>query len=424
MKIRAFFRIGFLFLFVSLFCPSSEIIPLSRVDRVRMYTRSIEFDYVTWTANAIGVKLSQSALAVPTYMKANNTVQVVQANLSLTREIDRVTERVERAYADPEILNPEQATADDNAYLARLRDYESRLKPVSEAIVQQQVSTLLAESGLTLGGQPVPPVMYHTTPLPVALIVSPRSVIQQDANISLEADLTTPEIVDLEKAVEADLEDASALVVPVGGIGVYPTMVMSTTDLPWLVEVVAHEWTHNYLTLRPLGLNYDSSPQLRTMNETAASIAGKEIGSEVIRRYYPEFLPEPAPEPQPPSQPETVSPEPVPQEPPPFDYREEMHETRVTVDQMLAEGKIDEAEAYMEARRRMFWDNGYQIRRLNQAYFAFYGAYADIPGGAAGQDPVGPAVRALRAKSSSLTDFLNRISWMTSFEELQQAVQE
>ena len=99
-----------------------------------------------------------------------------------------------------------------------------------------------------------------------------------------------------------------------------------------------------------------------------------------------------------------------------------MHETRVTVDKLLADGKIEEAESYMEKRRQVFWDNGYLIRKLNQAYFAFHGAYADVPGGAAGEDPVGPAVRALRAQSASLADFVNTIAWMTSFQQLQQAI--
>ncbi len=101
-----------------------------------------------------------------------------------------------------------------------------------------------------------------------------------------------------------------------------------------------------------------------------------------------------------------------------------MHETRVQVDELLAEGKIKEAEDYMEGRRRFFWEHGYQIRKLNQAFFAFYGAYDDVPGaGAAGQDPVGPAVQKLRRASKSLVEFLNRISWMTSFEELQRNIQ-
>ena len=38
-----------------------------------------------------------------------------------------------------------------------------------------------------------------------------------------------------------------------------------------------------------------NSPELRTMNETTASIAGKEIGRALIERYYPELLPPPTP---------------------------------------------------------------------------------------------------------------------------------
>jgi hypothetical protein len=220
--------------------------------------------------------------------------------------------------------------------------------------------------------------------------------------------------------------DVSSLVVGIGGIGVYPTMVMQTSDLNWLAEVVAHEWVHNYLTLRPLGVSYMNSPELRVMNETAAAIAGKEIGRAVIERYYPELVP-PPPAPPPPTPAPGSAPTQAPKRrslspPPAFDFRAEMHETRVTVDRLLAEGKIEEAEAYMEERRVLFWDNGYRIRKLNQAYFAFYGAYADQPGGAAGEDPVGAAVRALRSQSPSLAAFLNRIGWMWTFDQLQQAV--
>jgi hypothetical protein len=258
-------------------------------------------------------------------------------------------------------------------------------------------------------------VLYHSTPLPTALIVSPRDEIRQDANISLQTELSADERSALEERIDSAL-DVSSLVVNIGGVGVYPTMVVQTSDLNFLAEVVAHEWVHNFLTLRPLGINYLTSPELRTMNETAASIAGNEIGSLVIEQFYPELVPPP---PAPTPTPGLVE----PAEPPAFDFREEMRITRVTVDQLLAEGKIEEAEAYMEDRRIFFWENGYRIRKINQAYFAFHGAYADQPGGEAGEDPVGAAVRDLRAQSTSLADFLKRISWMTSFEQLQETVQ-
>jgi hypothetical protein len=161
-----------------------------------------------------------------------------------------------------------------------------------------------------------------------------------------------------------------------------------------------------------------NSPELRTMNETVASIAGNELGKALIAKYYPEYLP---PEPQA-TEPSNGSEQPTPPSPPVFDFNKEMHLTRVTADRLLAEGKIDQAESYMEMRRRFLWDNGYHIRKLNQAYFAFYGAYADQPGGAAGEDPVGAAVRLLRDKSPTLKDFVNRIAWMWNYDQLVQAV--
>jgi hypothetical protein len=255
----------------------------------------------------------------------------------------------------------------------------------------------------------------------MALIVSPRDRILQIANLSIQPDLTQEEIVALEKEVEAEL-NVSALVENIGGIGLYPTMVIESSYLPWLIEVVSHEWAHNYLTMRPLGLNYFASSELRTMNETTASIVGVEVSNAVLEKYYPDLLP-PPPEPAPAEQEEDAVEETVEEEAPPiFDFRQEMYLTRVHVDQLLEEGKIEQAELYMELRRRFLWDNGYRIRRLNQAYFAFHGAYADASVGAAGTDPVGPAVRALREKSGTLSEFLFRISWMTTFEELQEVV--
>jgi hypothetical protein len=121
-----------------------------------------------------------------------------------------------------------------------------------------------------------------------------------------------------------------------------------------------------------------------------------------------------------------------------FSYNNALYETRVTVEAKLAEarrlkaaGKLTEAEAkiveaeqYMEDRRQFINSHGYSIRKLNQAFFAFYGAYADRPGGAAGSDPTGPSVVALRAYSPSLRQFLDRVSSILTLPDLQQAVAE
>jgi hypothetical protein len=405
-------------LVLALFLGASTLPPGDRTESVRAFTRNIEFDYVGWTLNALWVKLNQLALGSENYLSSSDRHQAVLEYLSLVTQIQQGEGKLSEIFGDPGVTDKQAATQPLRTQLDDLRARRDRLAPVAEAILQSQVSDVVSSLGLTLGGQPVPPVLYHSTSPPWALIVSPRNIIRQDQDISLLPDTTVDKQTALEEQVDSAL-NVSSLVVGIGGIGVYPTMVDETSDLDWLSEVVSHEWTHNFLELRPLGASYLTSPQLRIMNETTASIAGKEIGRAVLERYYPELVPPPSPPPAPPST------QPVkPAAPPVFDFNKEMHETRVNVDKLLADGKVDEAEQYMEARRVVFWNHGYHfLRKLNQAYFAFYGAYADQPGGAAGEDPVGAAVRALRAQSSSLSEFLNRISWMSSFEQLQKAVE-
>ncbi len=392
----------------------------NEIEKVRKYTRQIEFNYLTWMGNAAMIKLRAASIGAPYTLDRISQKQLVAEYMQVTQSILEKEYLLAQIYADASIKDKELGSVAVRNQLSILYARQAQLSPLAEAVLQDQVSQVLAESGLTALGQPVPNVLYHSTPLPMALIVSPRDRIEQIANISVNTDLTIDEQAALESRVDKGL-NSSSLIVGIGGVGVYPTMVMRTTDLKWILSTVAHEWIHNYLTLRPLGILYSETPELRTMNETTASIAGDEIGALVIEKFYPELTAA--------SQfnsnliqtsfgnfqPESFA-------PPPFDFRAEMNKTRVTTDALLADGKIEEAEAYMEQRRLVFLENGYLLRKINQAYFAFYGAYASSPGGAAGQDPVGPAVRALREQSASLADFVNTISWMRSFEQLQKAV--
>jgi len=398
----------------------SYLPPVNKVGQVAGLVRAHLFAYDDWMIDALALKVNYASLAIPRYLTIEQQRKVVLDHLNLISRINRLSYEITLVYSDPNIDDPVTASAEKRAELDQLLAREKQSGPVAEAIFQQQMQFILNEAGLNTAGQTLPPVLYRITPLPYALIVSPRDVIRQDANISLTPGLTLEERIEIEDKVSQSTGD-STLIEGIGGVGVYPTMVMRTTDINWLAEVVAHEWTHNYLTLRPLGIRYDLSPELRTINETTATIAGEELGRAFITRFYPEFLP-PPPEPHPEQEQAPTEPNP---EPPRFDFRAEMHTTRVRADELLAEGKIEEAEAYMEQRRQFFWENGYLIRKLNQAYFAFHGAYNASPssGGAAGQDPVGPAVQSLRSQSDSLAQFLRQISRVTSFDQLQKLLE-
>ncbi len=397
----------------------ASTVPVSdELSRLRAFTRPMEFDYVSWTADALAIKLGQFALDTSSYLPVGDRSNAVLSELDLINQVSRLEAQLNDIYADPTIGDPKSASADLRRQLSELQAQRQQLEPVAEAILQAQLNDIATQMGLTFAGQALPPVLFHITPPPDALVVSPRSVIRQDYNISISPNITVDKMDTLEIQVDQSL-NVSSLVVGIGGIGLYPTMVEQTTDINALAEVVSHEWVHNYLTLHPLGASYENNQALRTMNETVASIAGKELGRALIQKYYPSYLPPEAPPTPPVSNPGEPPPAPVP---PVFDFNAEMHLTRVNTDKLLAEGKVDVAETYMELRRQYFWDQGYHIRKLNQAYFAFYGAYADQPAGAAGADPVGAAVRSLRAKSASLAQFINRIAWMWNFDQLKAAV--
>ncbi|MCC6805395.1 MAG: hypothetical protein IT319_21120, partial [Anaerolineae bacterium] len=201
----------------------------------------------------------------------------------------------------------------------------------------------------------------------------------------------------------------------------YPAMILETSSLQFAVETFAHEWLHHYLFFFPLGFYYDFSGETRIINETTANLFGKEMSLLVLKQYYadlvpPPSLPPPADADTPPATPDSVQSEAV------FDYGAAMNETRITVDELLAAGRVDEAEAYMEQRRQVFVAHGYGIRKLNQAYFAFYGGYQSGQPGEGGSDPIGPAVQAIRDRSGSILEWIETMRGIVTRDELLAAV--
>jgi hypothetical protein len=256
---------------------------------VRTFTREIEFDYPNWVWDAAWIKLEQGTIGLPHLFDRATNKEIVVEYLRATRNLMQAEQEIEQIFADPAVTDKEATSAHVRAQRDKLIDRQASLAPLAEATLQGQISEALAHFELTASGQPIPPVLYHTSSAPLALIVSERSVIQQIANISVLPTLTLDDQIKLENEVAGSL-DVSTLVVPIGGVGVYPTMVTETTDLRWMLETIAHEWSHNYLSLHPLGINYSTTPELRTMNETTASIAGNEIGTYVVQNHYPELL--------------------------------------------------------------------------------------------------------------------------------------
>jgi len=286
---------------------------------------------------------------------------------------------------------------------------DQELKDEVENILAGQISQVLTENGINnpfLKADFIfPPVNFKLEDPPYLLIVSPREKIERLRDVTLKQDISLEQITNLESEVER--LNVSALVTPIGGLGAtYPTFVEVNSDLKYTLKTAAEEWLHQYLAFKPLGFRYvldllriKTDPDIDSLNETIAGVAAQEIGDLVYAKFYAQY-PQEAEEPT---------------DPAAFDFNSAMRETRLTADAYFASGQIVQAESYMEERRQFINSQGYQIRKLNQAYFAFYGSYTYSP---TSIDPLGEQIKKLRRQSPSLQDFLKTASGLTTRQEL------
>lgn len=382
-------------------------------ERFELYLRTIapdqRFDLAGWLTDAFVVKIGDKFGNQTTRWSPSVRKEVVERYFRLARDEEEAREKLLQRRAatnDAGILAPLEKTVADKRAEKLLVERSAELI-IAEMIEQSAQAEGLAYD-LPLNPQIVlPPVAFKFVAPPLLLVMSPPDRIEQKKTLQLQPDLPLSHQEGIEG--EADKLNVVSLVVPIGGMGTYPTMVLETSSFEWTLEVVAHEWTHNYLDVRPLGSNYSTPGNggaMRTINETVANIVGQELAFRARGLPPPSYEDEPEERPRPQQ----------PNKPPEFDYNREMRETYLQVSAMLKEGKVADAQIYMEERRKLFVEHGHALRKLNQAYFAFYGSYA-TGGGVGAANPIGGELKRLRRDSGNLKTFLERISTVSNFEE-------
>lgn len=373
-----------------------------------------QFDYIGWEVNALAAKTHQTLFGQHPFMDEASRSDFVRRYMADMQQVQALEAQIAALFADPNIADPTTESAALRAERDALRTALHPRQLTAEAILEGQVAAVLIDEGFGVAGQLLPPIAMHFTQVPHLLVASPRDEIALEVSLNIVA-LPIDEITALENRLDAHY-DISSLIVPLGGMALYPAMITEISSVPRAVEVFAHEWLHHYLFAFPLGLHYFTggegfASETRIINETTADLFGKEMARLVLARYYPDLLP-PLPD-------ATATTAPQNTEPPAFDFAAEMNETRVTVDALLAEGKVTEAEKYMADRRQYFYENGYGFRKLNQAFFAFYGGYQGgaVPG-IGGEDPIGPAVQKIWENSASPHDFVIALRSITTRDAL------
>jgi hypothetical protein len=374
----------------------SDVQTGSVVAKIDEIARPYAFDLWGWETRALLDKATTSVREWHT--TGSCTESDVVRYFSLSAEKQRILETLgENATTRPrlESINREQAV----------------LAGCVEKLLASQVHRALIANGI---GNPFgswarpevfPPVLFRLDEPPKVLIISPRERILVWHRVTLRQDLTLQQREQIE--ANCDRLGVSSLVEDTGGMATYPSMVTANGDIRYTLDTVIEEWVHQYLTFKPLGFRYlldiwgiRRDPEAASINETLAGMVARELADIVYREHY-------------------MGQESAPGRKPAFDFNREMRATRAKVDELLASGQIATAEQYMEERRQFFVRNGYYIRKLNQAYFAFYGVYGHNP---ASVSPAYGDLQRLRLRSLSLADFLERAASITSYSELRALV--
>ena len=198
---------------------------------------------------------------------------------------------------------------------------------------------------------------------PKLLVTSPRNKIERKEEILLVPSIDIETIEELEGIASND--ELSSVIINIGGLATYPSIIAEGKSSRELFLTISHEWLHQYLIFHPLGRSYFSNTEMKEINETLANIFSKKLLKSLCEKDFE-------------IKNEMCSVSPLKDENK-FDYREFMKKLRINVDQLLSEGKINNAEKLMNESTLILNNNGIKIRKINQAWFAFNGTYGDSP---------------------------------------------
>jgi hypothetical protein len=379
-------------------------------ESLKEITKPYLFSIARWELNALGEEIRKAFEGEP--RSTGDDVAEVTRYFSAVEQIKGLESEIAAVKAG----NRQGDLASLEAELSRLQQQNNAVADTVERLLERQIREALSQQGIFnpldkyIGSKiNFPPVNFELGRLPYLLVVSPRDRIESLREITLLPDIRVEDMGSIEEQV--DKLGVSSLVVGLGGLATYPNLVTDRGDLRFVLDAATEEWLHQYLAFKPLGFRYlldvtgiCRNYEIATMNETLAGIVSKEIGAILYDQYY--------------AQNETGNAQ-LEETEPQFDFNQEMREIRRAVDNYLARGEIEQAEEFMEQKRQYLATKGYYIRKLNQAYFAFHGTYADRP---TSISPIGVELKKLRSQSASLKEFLETVAAMTSRQDLAESV--
>ena len=235
---------------------------------------------------------------------------------------------------------------------------------------------------------------------PKLLVISPRDKIFREDELLLIHNLSLEEINKIEESIMSEI-GYSSVVVNIGGVAAYPSIIKETDNYGDLFKTHAHEWLHQYLILFPLGRAYFKDTNMKIVNETLANIYSERLFNNVCSKKIKlqDVICN--------SKKNILSDK--------FNYQLFIKNLRLDVDELLKLGKINQAEKQMESARAELESKGFYVRKINQAYFSFYGTYGGNP---ESTNEYHDNLVQIRAKYENLGEMVHDIKYADNIEKI------
>jgi len=400
---RAWKGLAVLFAALVLLLPRGDVLSLSPAERAAARYR---YDLIGWEMSNLPAKWIARVVGLLPWggNSPDERRAMLDEYLDLTAQVRDARSELDMAAAGGMAGDHDVAALQERA--DSLEAERGSLRDAVEELLESAVSSAVRDQGLNVAGEFVwPPVDVRLDRTPHLLVTSPRDRIER-----LESVLLKPHVPVRSKDVMENRlleeEDLSAVVIKTGGVATYPTVIPDDAGLERLLELASHEWLHTYLFFYPLGQGLFRDDDMFTLNETLANMFGREVGRLAYEVLTGERLPEPPSADDGSEEVDAAV----------FSFNRFMHETRLHTDELLEQGEIEEAERYMEDRRVELNSHGYDVRKINQAWFAFHGTYADSP---ASISPIAGELEELRGLVPGIGEIVRLVRGVSSYEGFQ-----
>ena len=239
---------------------------------------SFRFNLLAWEAGNVFDKWYHELVALLPW----NSPPPRGESIALAQDFFRLGEEERRLEGDLLTVGETSAEADDfRRRLSEIHQQQSGTRAAVERFIEREISDILVDEGFSSRiGAILPPVDTVFDHSPSLLVTSPRDRIFRQESVLLRHGIRPGDRALLEDTTLRE-RDLSAIVVNTGGIGSFPTVVSSSSSLHHALTTVAHEWLHNWFFFQPLGQHFWDSPEMTTLNETAATLGGWEFGDRV-----------------------------------------------------------------------------------------------------------------------------------------------